>query len=621
MIFSIKRFQVGLILLITFLSYANILDNRFLFDDHDFIVDWEVTRSFSNLPLFIWGAVPPAHEGVYRPVRTVFYAVSYKLWGASILGYRLQAIFLHLACTLLVYLIIDRVAGDVRVSFLSALLFGLHPLHTEAISYATSSFDVFGVFFFLASFYLYLLGRRGFSVFLGFLAFFTYELTLSLPFFILSYEFFLGKKQLSVDAFKPAAPFVFGAASYLFVRVVLLDIGSRGGFFAGSFYHTMLAMVKSFHRYVFMSFVPWGLTVIHILPEGISSYKREVDPQAVLNQSLSSLPVLAGLAVLVFFLALAFWCRRRHPLISFSILCFYAGLLPVSNIVPQLVLFAERYTYLSSFAFCLGLAYALVILHDSLIKRGLSHLRFIFFGLVFFYLIFFFHQTFSRNMEYQDAHSMWAATVQQSPGSAIAQTYYGLVLLEGDDFSGAKKRFDLAVQLSPTYDLSHYCLGVYYNRRGDLEAARKSFLKAVEANPTFTVALNNLGNTYLRLGENEQAQKYYYKAIDLNPTYVHALNNLGNSYFQQGNWVKAEEYYSRAVEINPRFVEARNNLATAYAQQGKTQKAIEMHIKTLKIRQTANTHYNLALIYEQTGEKQKALTHYQKAQKLNPKDT
>src|SRR3989344_5140944 len=83
---------------------------------------------------------------------------------------------------------------ELWVPFVSGLLFGLHPVHTETITYISSSMEATGIAFALLAFYLYLLGKKYYwwSVAAGVAAFFTHEITLVLPVLVLLYELTIG---------------------------------------------------------------------------------------------------------------------------------------------------------------------------------------------------------------------------------------------------------------------------------------------------------------------------------------------------------------------------------------------------------------------------------------------
>src|SRR6266700_4767170 len=143
--FEKKTFHIICIFLLCFLVYLPIASHQFVFDDNTFFVTWQTPKSFSNLPSFFQGDVPTGHVGVYRPVRTLLYAIDYALWGGNPLGYYLQAILLNAVIALLIYGISLKLTKNIITAFAVGMLFGLQPVHTEAITFATASMDTFGL--------------------------------------------------------------------------------------------------------------------------------------------------------------------------------------------------------------------------------------------------------------------------------------------------------------------------------------------------------------------------------------------------------------------------------------------------------------------------------------------
>jgi hypothetical protein len=164
----------------------NIFGNGFVIDDQYFIVEKM--------------ADPVSQQGVFRPVRSLLYTVYFQIFGTNNpAGYHLHSLLVHLVATGLVYLIILNFKFLIlnqgskskflnHFAFTAALLFGLHPVHTEAITYMAASMEMTGIVFMLFAFYLYLKNKNVLSYLFAMLAFFTYEMTLTLPLLLLLYE-------------------------------------------------------------------------------------------------------------------------------------------------------------------------------------------------------------------------------------------------------------------------------------------------------------------------------------------------------------------------------------------------------------------------------------------------
>src|SRR3990167_261403 len=273
------KFQLTIIILLTIGVYTNTFGNQLVWDDKTF-AEWQQTASFANLPYFLKGNLPGPHQGDYRLFKGIILTFDKVVFANSLFVFHLQAILIHLSATLLVYFLTKEIfkqfyanrnesfdklrtsqANDRRMSetvpFLTALLFGVHPVHVEAITFITSSTDILGISFLLAAFYFYLRATsqdraKGrlllISGVLAFLAFATYEVALVLPLLLVLYDFCLShefKKRLRFHLFYLAI-IVF----YAILRFGVLKLSEENSYLAGSFYLTALAMVKVIAKYI-----------------------------------------------------------------------------------------------------------------------------------------------------------------------------------------------------------------------------------------------------------------------------------------------------------------------------------------------------------------------------------
>jgi protein O-mannosyl-transferase len=191
--------SICIILLLTLAAYSNIFPNDFVLDDFDFIVYWPLIQDWNNLPQFFLGYTPPAgQEGIFSPLKTLVHAINYHLFGLNPLGHHIFSIIVHSTAVFFVYQLSHDFTKNRTVAFLSALFFGLHPVHAGVVSSMTGSVDVLGMLFLFVSFYLYvkaqeqgaILNQKYYigSLIAAFVAIFSHELTLSLPLLCIWYN-------------------------------------------------------------------------------------------------------------------------------------------------------------------------------------------------------------------------------------------------------------------------------------------------------------------------------------------------------------------------------------------------------------------------------------------------
>ncbi|MCX7917816.1 MAG: hypothetical protein N2589_06815, partial [bacterium] len=134
-IFNLKhKNKEKLLFFISIFVYFNTILNPFIFDDVMLIVQNPFIKSFRFFKFYF---TKNLLEGVgekttfYRPIQTTLYAIIYKIFGLNPVGYHLLNILFHSGCAILVYLLLRKIYGE-RVSFLVALVWGIHPINTEA---------------------------------------------------------------------------------------------------------------------------------------------------------------------------------------------------------------------------------------------------------------------------------------------------------------------------------------------------------------------------------------------------------------------------------------------------------------------------------------------------------
>jgi len=458
-------------------------------------------------------------------LRSIFYTISYGLFGLDPIGYHVQSIIVNLVCVLLVYLIIFQITQKHWIAGPSALFFSVQPLHVEAITHMTPSFDTIGIAFMLLSFYAYLRDGKMWK-YLSWasaaIAFFTDELTIVLPLMMILHDMLFARKKYP-KIVKQIIPYFIFAFTYLFIRFVLLATPSRAGYLEGSFYLTMLAMVKVFFRYIQLLFVPFGLNHNHTISEGIFAFQKESLPKAILSQSIFDLNIIIPLLIMGVLFILAFCARKKHPLITFGAGIFLVGLAPVSQIIPLAQLMSERYVFVSSIGTCAILGYCIFLLMK---KRKYQP-----FGIALLLVVtlFFGAMTYQRNAVWKDPVALWSDTVEKSPGSQEAYNNLGVSYMEKKDLADAF---------------------LYYN-------------KALELNPDSPKTLNNVGIAYALSGNFTEAIKYYIKAITLAPNYTRGYYNLAVAYKQIGRDDLAKAALAKAKDTGTRYSEGSNDSASA----------------------------------------------------------
>ncbi len=486
--FHNRWFQISIILLATTIAYINIFGNGFVIDDRYFIEEWSLTRSWANVGQLLAGAHPESQPGVYRPIRSLLYLVYYQLWGTNPTGYHLHSLLVHLLATTLVFGVIREIGGmgGIRekknnIAAVAALLFGLHPIHTESITYIAASMEMTGAVFFLASFWLYLVAPslRGArqsaddaaipfgiatpfglamttSMVFSLLAYFTYEMTLTLPLLLMLYEKTLGKLGKLGELGRKLWPYFAGAALFFLVRFGAGVGLGRGEYLAYSFFHTQLTMAKMWVKYLLLLLWPVTLSHNHTVVPGFEAFMTPYSDQAaILGQSILDPEILLSITIITIIIVIAVIFRKKQPTVAFSLGWFFISMLPVAYFFPQGTAIAEKYLYIASFGFVLVLSWA-------------------------------FYNVYSRYNRYK--HYIFLIVV-------MAAILYGVrTVVRNQDWSSPRSLWEYEARIHPTSELAFYNLGIIYGEAGEKEKATAAYTKAIALEPRFWEARHNLKN-------------------------------------------------------------------------------------------------------------------------------
>jgi len=456
-------FYLAVIVALTFAAYANTLDNDFVWDDHFFVFREEV-KGFDDIGSFFIHDT----EGVYRPFREVLYVFAYAMFGENAFFYHLMSTILHIGISIVVFFFVRTLTEKRLLAFLTALFFGLHPVHTEAVSFITSSFDNFGVLFMFLSLFFYVDSRKLLSLLFFVLGVFSYEPVVVMPWLIVLIDLFKGESLKT--KIKAYTPYFIITGIFIFIRFFLIGVISRSEPLGASYLLTLLTMPFVFVRYVLLLLVPFGLSVNH---------------EVIFAHGLFEFWVLFPIVCLIGLAAFGIYMLNRNNIVFFVVSWLLITLLPFSNILPLQRLIAEVYLYIPSFGFCLLLAFVLIRF-----RRKTGNILFIF--IVIFLAFGCLALTVKRNNDWQDDLSLWTATVKTSPNSSKA----------------------------------HNNLAVEYEKLGEMDRAIEEYLTSIKLNPKRVNPYISLGAVYYKLGNYTLAKQYWGAAVELDPSQDKIRNNL-----------------------------------------------------------------------------------------------
>ncbi|MEW6127560.1 MAG: tetratricopeptide repeat protein [Acidobacteriota bacterium] len=579
------------VLAITAVAFLNALGGEFVYDDKFQIINNPSLGSLTNIPKMfvqsVWqfmNANSPEAVGLYyRPMFNSLLIITNQMFGANLFGWHLVSLGLHVTATYLVYLLAREWQLANEMALGAALLFGLHPVHSESVAWISGLPDPLVTVFLLASLIFYERQRNRalqkhlliLSLICALLALFSKEIAIVFPAFLLIREL-LDKKpeehiyEAAIRSVKSAAPYFAMAAIYLVARFLVLGFLSKTepkaiGITTEQVIFTIPVILL---RYAKLLFAPSPLSII---------YSQEYVSSAADIQFWGCLLGAIGIMLA------AIWFTRNSMLRKLSLIWMILFLLPVLNLKafnPQESLIHDRYLYAPSVGFCILLALAIYRLSQFFKAR--------------------------EQMVFRTAIVL------------ISLVFFGLTISQNETWKNDFAMVDNALKVSPQWSFLYNYRGAQYSKSNPAEAER-NYQEALKYNGDNYDVYSNLGNLWQNQGKFAEAEQQYLKAIELGANYSDVFFNLGAVYIAQNRLAEAEPHLIRAVYLNPSYTVARYNLAWVYDQLGKLPQAEQEYMNTLTYAPTyAEPRINLGIVLTKQSRFQEALNQLQTAQVYAP---
>ncbi len=516
-------------------AFGNAVQNEFVYDDRLLIVDNPAVRA-------------PAGDlhalAFYRPLRTLSYRLDYAVGGLDPRVFHLTNLVYHATTTLLVHAVLARTGASPAAAATGALLFAVHPIQTESVTYAAGRRDILCALFFTAGFLAYLRyreSRRRSAMFAALscyvLALLAKEMAITLPLVCFLYDRFSmarASAPSSADAVRderseqPRPVQLQGASERTRRRSgsYAAQVSDRATqqmrryrlFAAIAGVGVMYAVYGTFVRRVIAA-TPWHggtpatnvATVfriwVHYLwlvvwPARLSAdYSYRGFP---VSTSLLDGRALAAALLLLALAVAARWSWRRGDLAGFGAAWWAVTLLPVSHLVPYRELLAEHYLYLPM----VGVAAVAAGIVDAAGPRAggvRTPARRMVLAIACAVLLAATARTIVRNRDWYDGETLWAATVATVPDCARAHFNLGQVYFERVRFDDAEREWLAAVAITPDDVDTLLALATLYNRQARFDDAERWASAALARYPDDVRALNLAGWIALGAGDAQRA--------------------------------------------------------------------------------------------------------------------
>jgi len=654
-----------LLSLIPLCVFLNSLPSGFVYDDIGVIEDNYFIRSLQNIPKILSkDYFHLANELSYRPVVTLTYFLDYAIWRLNPSGYHLTNVILHTINCFLLYAVVLRLVRMRPVALLSAVLFSMHPCVTEAVNAISYREDILAALFIFLSCLCLILSRKkvyyALSLLSYLLSLFSKETAIVMPLFILLWWILFMRKhhpsfhpvregtgsfssasQLNGSgSFSPAKSrwvrdftnyflgYILISLFYLIIRFIILKnpLEASVGYLQGSITINFMTMAKILASYVKLMFLPFHLSADYTIAPVLLIFDASF---------ITSLTLLAAVGFIIFKMittTVSLHVLSRDQIYGVFMLCFFAALLPVLNIIPIGHIMADRYLYLPVAGFCTAISGLLLrgaITQFPVNKREISpvynhnipgNYAFVI-PLIAVICIFFTARTVLRNKDWRDEYAFWTKILSEQPQNYDAHNNLGSYFYKEGELDRAISELEEAVRLKKNYPEGHNSLGTMYIDKGFIDKAIAEYVEAVKYKPIFPQVYYNLGNACIKKGMVDDAIKFFGKAISQGMYNPQIFNNLGSAYMKKGMVDEAVAQYQRALSVYRDFAEVHSNLGYVYTEKGDLDRAVSELKEALRLQPGhANAHNNLGAVYCQQGLWDMALDEFTKAVRFDPKN-
>ncbi|KAM3587532.1 uncharacterized protein V6R79_008198 [Siganus canaliculatus] len=601
------------------LCYSNSLHGELVHDDVWAIINNPDVRPGSSLRNIFsndfWGkrmADNTSHKS-YRPLCILTFKLNILLHGMTPLYFHMVNVCLHCAVTCLLMHTCERCAfEDSRLPFVTALLFAVHPVHTEAVSGIVGRADVLAGLLFLLTFLSYVrsvgvcssedsvpstvsTGCLLISLLLGTCAMLVKETGITVFGVCLLYDALVLCRRPLIhhlsgsrlrDLLHICSPFIKRACLLSVYVAVIMSVRLRlmGGSMPlfseqdnpASFSPHLLTRFLTYSY--LLSFNAWLLLAPVVL-----CYDWQVG-SIPLVESVGDMRNMATVLLAVVMVALCVHCvfslqrqESREVLVGMLFLVF--PFIPASNLFFRVgFVVAERVLYMPSMGYCILVAHGVGRLCSLVGRWGTTVLSIS----MLLLLLLFSWKTVQQNQVWLSREALFRSGIQTLPHNAKV----------------------------------HYNYANFLKDTGRHQEAIHHYTTALRLYPRHASAMNNLGT--LTRGP-EEAERYYRKALDINPQHNRALFNLGNLLKSQGKEAEAATLLKESIRHGPHFADAYSSLASLYAEQKRFAEANEVYLRGIEnCPDNSDLHNNYGVFLVDTGEGELAAAHYQQAVRLKP---
>ncbi len=599
----------GALVLAIVAVYAPVRDFEFInLDDTEYVVENPHVTSGVTPRSIIW-AFTRSHSNNWHPLTWLSHMLDVEIFGLDAGGHHATSVLLHAVATILLFLVLRSMTGELGASAFVAMVFGLHPLRVESVAWVSERKDVLAACFWMLALGAYAGWVRS-------------PTTLRYALLLVVYALGLSSKQMLVT---------------LPVVLLLLDSWPLGRLRAGS---VLLPLVRE--KMPLLAFAvlaslatlaaqgaAGAVVTLDALPLGVRVQNALVSMVAYLGMTLwpvdlalyyplrplAGSAVLGAAAVLGIVSLLVARAAERTPALAVGWCWYLVTLLPVIGLVQTgSQARADRFTYLPQVGLAIMLAWGA--------RAVLGRFRYASRTLVVLSLVVgaaCLALTARQVRWWRDGETVFRHTIAVTGDNSLAQNHLGEALARQGRLEEAHAHYTEAVRLNPANAAAQVNLGNTLLRAQRTAEAEARYREALRLRADLPEAHNGLGVLLAQSAEPDEALVHYRHALSARPYYPEARLNLANALRARGDFIEAAAEYRQVAEQRPDWPEVRYGLGVCLGSLGDVAGAEGEYRVALRLRPDfAEAYYGLSLVHVTRGAVADAIAALRQAVRLRP---
>ena len=615
----IRLLPLGLVV-VGVITYVSTLNNDFIFDDEKIL---KTLRGLTN-----WGETTTWLLSTRRALVNFTFVLNHQLEAEQVRFYHLVNILVHVIVALVLFGVIRRTLllepmrsrferASRWLAFSVALIWLVHPLNTQSVSYIIQRGEsIMGMFYLLTMYgairllesppkqYRWLAGTVA-ACAAGMAC---KEVMFTAPIMVIVYDWVFTRWTLAELLYRRSRLYLLLLATWVWYPIAGFKDMAEAGYTTG----LSLAHVQQWQYALTQPLVILKYFCLCVWPHDlVLDYSHYLQHTRFLFEPriIALGNVIWPVFLVLLLLVMTIWGLAKRHALGFVGAWFFGILSVTSSFLAIADVMVEHRMYLSLAAVVVLAVVPIYLLLDKIKKPTTRWILAT--ALVLLATIVLAGLTIQRNHEYETKLLIWKTVVKRRPTNPRGWHNYGSALSDAGKNDQAMYSYEQALALKPDHHAAFNNLGNIYLKRGQIEKAIEKYRRAVELDPLDPEYHHNLGSSLLRVKDLAGTEQSLLKAIELRENYAKAHNNLGLVRALQNRTEEASKLFHKTIELDPDLADPWNNLTKIHLDQNNIVQARKCLAEAQRIHPihltTIRNQVALAKVYATSGQFDEAI--------------